>query len=176
MSKRTMIPILSIIMLLSLSVTASAYVLWGYKWNTSNINYHFDNFNSSRFQMFISTGASQWNSTNATYSKSSTANILAAEVDRPDVTWDGLCSAYMSGNYFTSMSIFLNKAKTNTWNSDGALQSVATHEFGHGLGLFENGTTKTIMNAYTWGTNSRYGGYGLTTPQQDDINGVNAIY
>jgi hypothetical protein len=32
------------------------------------------------------------------------------------------------------------------------------------------------MNAYTWGTNSRYGGYGLTTPQTDDINGANSIY
>jgi hypothetical protein len=32
------------------------------------------------------------------------------------------------------------------------------------------------MNGYTFGTNSRYGGYGLTVPQTDDVNGVNAKY
>jgi hypothetical protein len=37
-------------------------------------------------------------------------------------------------------------------------------------------TIKTIMNGYTFGINSRYGGYGLTTPQTDDVNGVNFIY
>jgi hypothetical protein len=47
---------------------------------------------------------------------------------------------------------------------------------GHVFGLGDNGKTKTIMNGYTFGTNSRYGGYGLTVPQTDDVNGVNAKY
>ncbi|MFL0195861.1 matrixin family metalloprotease [Clostridium sp. WILCCON 0269] len=67
----------------------------------------------------------------------------------PSVSWDGLISATASGGYYTSVIISLNMSATNTWNSDGALKSVAVHEFGHGLGLNENGTTKTIMNAYT---------------------------
>jgi hypothetical protein len=32
------------------------------------------------------------------------------------------------------------------------------------------------MNPATFGTNSRYGTYGLTTPQTDDSNGIKAIY
>ena len=70
----------------------------------------------------------------------------------------------------------LNTAYTNTWSSAGARKSVAVHEFGHVFGLDENGSTKTIMNAFTWGSNSRYGSYGLTTPQSDDKSGVNSIY
>lgn len=33
-----------------------------------------------------------------------------------------------------------------------------------------------IMNPYTWGTNSRYGTYGISTIQSDDRAGANALY
>lgn len=58
---------------------------------------------------------------------------------------------------------------------DGALLSVSVHEFGHALGL---GHTQgaVIMNPYTWGENSRYEAYNLTTPQIDDLYGINALY
>ena len=46
--------------------------------------------------------------------------------------------------------------------------------------LFNLKYTATIMNPYTWGSQSRYGvgegGYGVTTPQTDDKNGINYLY
>lgn len=95
------------------------------------------------------------------------------------VDWDGLTqTSYSSASphYVVSQTLILNKAKTTTWNSDGALKSVVVHEMGHVFGLKDNGKTRTIMNGYTFGANSRYGGYGLTVPQTDDVNGVNAKY
>ncbi|MGD9676975.1 MAG: matrixin family metalloprotease [Vulcanibacillus sp.] len=168
--------LLCLIMLFCIVIPTSAYVLMGVKWSSSNITYYYDSYNSSRFKTFIDIGASAWNITDATYSKSASYNIYCSEVDNSTVTWDGYTSGTASGGYFIGLTILINKFYTNTWNSDGALQSVVLHELGHGLGLAGNGFTQTIMNENTWGTYSRYGTYGLSTLQTDDINGANAIY
>lgn len=95
------------------------------------------------------------------------------------VDWDGLTQTRYNSKspyYVVSQTLTLNMAKTSTWNNNGALKSVVVHEMGHVFGLNDNKTTKTIMNGYTFGTNSRYGRYGLTVPQTDDVKGVNAKY
>jgi hypothetical protein len=80
-------------------------------------------------------------------------------------------------NVVSKAHIYLNRAQSKTWNDTGALQSVAVHEFGHILGLADMyDGSKCIMNAYTWGDNSRYGTYRLTKPQDDDIDGVQSLY
>ena len=72
--------------------------------------------------------------------------------------------------------MYINTGIKETWNNDGALQSVAVHEFGHCLGLADNNSTRTIMNGYTFGTGSRYEGYGIILPTTDDENGINNLY
>jgi hypothetical protein len=49
------------------------------------------------------------------------------------------------------------------------------HEFVHALGL-GHVQGAVIMNPATWGQNSRYETYNLTTPQNDDLNGINTLY
>lgn len=176
MKRKIFIPIFFTISILSISITASAYSLIGNKWSSSSVTYYYDNYNSSRGQSYITSGATAWNTTDASLSKSSSYNIYVSEVENPNVTWDGLTTYYASGGNFTSVTISLNKSQTTTWDDNGALKSVSVHEFGHSLGLNDNGTAKTIMNGYTWGTNSRYGDYGLTAPQTDDKNGINSLY
>jgi len=106
-------------------------------------------------------------------------DVYMAVGNIPEVTWDGVTNTNYSNTYpyyINSQRVTINRAYTNTWNNDGALKSVVVHEMGHVFGLDDYGHNKTIMNGYTFGTNSRYGTYGLTVPQTDDINGVNAKY
>ena len=176
---RKIIPLMLCVMLVFASTTTvSAYQLKPYKWNTSSIHYYYDNWVGARAIRFFITGVSAWNSTNAdaTISYGGGNFVYFCVAQSPDAEWDGMVSTYYSNGYVTSQTLTLNEGITRTWSSDGALKSVIVHEIGHVFCLGDNGTTCTIMNGYTWGDNSRYGGYSLTTPQRDDINGVNAIY
>lgn len=170
---------LCMVLFLSLSTPVSAYQLANYRWNTTSIRYYYDSWVGSRASRFFHIGATAWNETNvdATLSPGGGSFVYCVVAQDPDEDWDGMlntsCDHMLN---VTAQTLILNEAKTATWESDGALKSVVVHEFGHAYGLADNGTTRTIMNGYTWGTNSRYGTYSLTTPQTDDINGVNYLY
>jgi YD repeat-containing protein len=159
--------------------SAYAYNLCGYEWRSSSIKYYYDNYPSYRFKSTIGQAASAWNSEsiNASLSFQYPDGVYCAEVTSPNATWDGICYIYWDDEgYVTSATLALNSAISQTWDDSGALKSVAVHEFGHILSLDENGTLECIMNDCTWGVNSRYGTYGLTTPQSIDVAGVNMIY
>jgi len=47
------------------------------------------------------------------------------------------------------------------------------HELGHALGLAHNGNPATIMYEYAA---LQFHIYAISSPQSDDINGVNALY
>lgn len=62
-------------------------------------------------------------------------------------------------------------AKGNVYYSmnDQQREEVASHELGHGLGFGHSTVSPSVMNQY-----GPYGTWGV--PQQDDINGANAMY
>jgi Matrixin. len=177
--KKGIIFVLALITFFSISVSSvSAYVTFPFKWDHSNIKYLYENYNTSRGKAYFASGAATWNITNVTLSFGSFSNydILITETYRTDVVWDGFCTIANSGNFMTRATIQINMAYTATYNNDGALKSVVVHEFGHALGLDENGNTQTVMNRLTWGTKSRYGTYAISSPKQDDKNGIASLY
>lgn len=88
------------------------------------------------------------------------------------VGWDGITYIHPCNSCtYTYDDAYLNYYYTVNY-SDAEIQSVSAHELGHVLGLDHN-TGCVLMNAYT---STRWGTCGVNTPQQDDINGVNAQY
>jgi hypothetical protein len=104
------------------------------------------------------------------------AYVFVHQLNNPGVSWDGATQLYPgpSGPEYTGADVYLNHYYLAGYVSE-ARQSVIAHEFGHVLGLgHELGAV--LMNPWTFGTGSRWGTYHVHTQQQDDINGVNAIY
>lgn len=77
---------------------------------------------------------------------------------------------------YTSASLYENSYYTSMSQYTAAVvQSVTAHEIGHMVGLaHSNGCV--LMNPYTFGSGSRWGGCGINAPRSDDVNGVNAQY
>lgn len=169
-------------MTIGISTSAGAYQLTGYRQWNSKIYYYYDNWIGTKAQYAFDSAAAAWRTktTKATIEHCSANPNTGYDVyvlvdDQPNVAWDAKTSGPTIGTYYDGLMVTFNTAKP-TWNDSGALKSAAVHELGHIFGLNENGTTKTIMNYKTYGENSRYETYRLTTPQTDDVNGVNAIY
>lgn len=93
----------------------------------------------------------------------------------PGASWDGIMYNYpcLTCEYYLSYG-YLNAYHTVSYSSE-KVRSVTAHEIGHTFGL-DHEVGPVLMNGRTCGTLSRWCTYGINTPQQDDINGVNAIY
>lgn len=175
--------ILVVIILISVEIPVYAATMMGYRHSGSTIYYYYDNWVGSRAASMFSYGADTWkNATTEVTLNHYSLNpgtgydvyMCAGNIE--NVFWDAVTQTTASYGIVTSQTLTLNMSATATWNNDGALESVVVHEVGHIFGLGEEGKIPVIMNPYTFGENSRYGEYGLTTPQTDDINGVNYLY
>ena len=172
---RLVILVVLFIFLLCPSVTF-AYNLWGYTWDSVDpLYYWMDNWVGYNTRTAFVYSMEQWNATSTpvNFQNSGNYDVYLFETNRDDVTWDGRTSASVQGSKFVKVYCYLNMYYTDDYGTNKR-RSVAGHELGHVLGLDEMGYYDSVlMNQYT---DRRYDVYGVYTPQQDDIDGVNAMY
>lgn len=124
----------------------------------------------------INDGIAAWNdsSANVSISTSSSSNNTI-EAARYNDTWYGLTtqSYYVSTGYTTKFTIQIN-ARTiadDATDTQNFATSTVAHEFGHVFWLCDNpNTTEASLMKYSRDRNT------MTTPQQFDIDNVNAKY
>lgn len=163
-----------------LSQIALAYHLFGGRWPNQTCClalYTYTTAHQSYNRTALTNGSSVWNNSSAHYTLISTSNSSSAQVTLNDVldtsvSWDGI--AYLgpcNSCTYSGASVFLNTYYTSGYTDDQR-QSVAAHELGHVAGLAH--TDGCVL--MTPSTFNRWGICHIKTPQQDDINGVNAQY
>jgi hypothetical protein len=105
-----------------------------------------------------------------------TAPIDLIDTYDSSVKWDGYtCPGPIScddGTHYTNVMAELNAYFTQNYPA-GEAQGVAAHELGHVFGLAHDTDTCNLMYPTT---NIRWGYCGVSTPQTDDVNGINALY
>ncbi|TES83910.1 MAG: matrixin family metalloprotease [Hadesarchaea archaeon] len=101
--------------------------------------------------------------------------VNSVAVYEPEVAWLGMTSIVPSPYEYPYeyADVKLNLYYVSDFSSEKT-QALAAHEYGHVLGLaHELSSPRVLMYPYL---NVFYGIYGVYTPQQDDINGVNDLY
>lgn len=156
-----------------------AYSIGDYHWDSTGTTYDITSLPSD-WQTQVSAAANSWNGSGANFtftSSSSSGNDLTQEY-RPDDSCIGLSGGYYiygTNHWASCWTIFNTRYTFSTDGSSGTydIQSVAVHELGHWLKL---------NDVYFWPWESKVMYFVLNTGtlrrtlQQDDINGINAIY
>jgi hypothetical protein len=174
--KRRILVLLAIcaLALSTISQQAHAYNLNGGKWPWTIVFYCITTQYSDHDARWAS-AAGGWNSATsdiALYGNCGSSDLGLLDVDYSGVAWDGTSDANPSLSSTHSEGWgYLNYYYTAGYGPQ-ARQSVAGHELGHLYGLDHSSGAKIMEGA----TSLRYYTYGVSTPQADDINGVEAIY
>ncbi len=171
---------LSLLLALYLTITfifiqpVLAYNLLGCQWsNADPLHYYYDNWVSSNSKLAWQAAASSWNNSSNDISWNFSANydVYSTEANDSGADWDGISIIDHSGSTINSATTYLNAFFTDNYSSNQR-KSVAGHEFGHCLGLDER-NAQVLMHPFT---DQRYDNYNISTPQQDDLNGIAAMY
>ncbi|MCJ7840118.1 matrixin family metalloprotease [Lederbergia sp. NSJ-179] len=149
----------------------------GKQWSSPIINYYNDGTNSA-YQGFWNTAKSRWNASNhVLMGNGSGRDFRAGNKNAGKVSWDGTAEySWNSSNNFTRMRTWLNTYYTtqSKYTTD-IINGVATHEFGHALGLAHNDRTSSVMMSatfYTDGTLARK----HQSPTSEDTSTIKNIY
>jgi hypothetical protein len=164
--------VLSFNILFIFTSSASAYALlpswqsWGKDVQWSKDTYYYLSYDAP-----IQAAMNSWNNTptkaNIYYKAGTWCDISTRSL--PNDTWYG---AYTRGiGYYTvTLNDYRISQDYSSANKPKVIQSVMAHEWGHALGLADIPTGTTMLMGHARDRTS------IITPQQDDINGVNAIY
>lgn len=121
-------------------------------------------------------GSTVWNNSPAYIyyrrTTSSSGNINLRETYNSGVGWSGI--ATWSNSSYANAVGQLNRYYTQNYNAN-KIQAIAAHELGHFLGLADLATVCT-GSLMSYAPGPQYDQCGYNTPQQDEVNGVNAQY
>lgn len=178
-SKKLLIgTLLLTVLLVNLASPASAYALKGFYWHSGHATMHKDSSIPSSWATPFNNAANAWNNAGADFYYSwavASNNVLYYT---PLSNNSILATTYYdyNGDEFESFYVEFNSNKAWSTASGGEVgkfdvQSIATHEFGHGLGLGHSAVGEaTMVSGYT--TNAIW----KRSLHSDDINGIKAIY
>lgn len=160
-----------------LAIPAAAYWLTGYYWSSVEIE---------DLELWMPSGDAHYSAWGDSYSAWNgldtplhydqvpgldDAKVVCYSQNYGQTGWDGRCNLALSGYEITHATNQLNTYYTSGYGYN-KVRSVATHELGHTPGL-DHETGAVVMNGVT---SSRYDTWGVYTPQQDDEDGINAMY
>ena len=160
---------------------ANAYARTGCKYDPASISpisFRFFSVANSSYVDASKYGASAWNATNVPGYFQEQSVSLDPEVNITDDSYP-TTNAYAWVSWTCSGGLYSGNEVHFVWNSDFArtrtytqLKRIATHELGHAYGL-DHVTSGCRIMRYDIGYLTDC---SMTTPQADDVNGVNAIY
>lgn len=177
--KRTLIGMLLLtVLMVNMAAPASAYVYNGYYWHSGSATMHKDSSIPSTWTTPFSDAASAWNNAGADFSYSwvSTSNNILYYTPLSNNSILATTHSTHSGDEFLRFYTEFNSNKAWSTAANGEsgkfdVQSVATHEFGHSLGLNHSTVSlATMVSGYT--TNAIW----KRSLHSDDIAGINSIY
>lgn len=151
----------------------SNWIIWEYP---QPVTYNIDSGSSANTISAWASSISHWNSVQAKVDFDSAigdADIFLSSANIDYVDWDGICTRYYSGGYIDNAIARLNEHYTEGYTPVNKRRSVSGHELGHSIGLGEGNYPDSLMEQFT---PTRWGTYGIYSPQQDDINGINTLY
>ena len=180
--KRIIGAMLLIIFLVNITAPASAYSYSGYKWGGNYVVPKLDSSIPSSWSSAIKAGSTAWNNAGAAFTfkwgmATTTDNRIYCI--NAGATYLGRSIPNHTGNYNTRYVTYFNTYYPWSTASSGEsgkydVQSVAAHEFGHWLtlyDLYDSGDSEKTM--YEWTSSNEIKKRTLTS---DDIAGINHIY
>ena len=175
------VTLLLTILLVNMAAPASAYSYSGYKWKANYVVPKIDSSVPSSWTTAIKAGATAWNNAGATF----TFKWITSAADNgiyctsAGNEYLGLAVPTRSGGYNTGYKMYFNTDYTWSTASGGEsgkfdVQSVATHELGHWLTLWDlYDSTDSEKTMYKWTASNEI---KKRTLHSDDIAGIKHIY